>query len=155
VAGRKLSEWRDLLGMAGLVRYVHHHDGPLAGWVMWGLLWLHAASRTIAFGVIAHGGRSDEVRRMAKARRDHYRRVVRGYSKVRMLAGLRRPRGPQQLPGVAQVETLVEAGKPVLRNASVAPAAPQRGIGEAGHGPNTASSEYERSPTGGASAPLK
>jgi hypothetical protein len=155
VAGRKLSEWRDLLGMAGLVRYVHHHDGPLAGWAMWGLLWLHAASRTIAFGVIAHGGRSDEVRRMAKARRDHCRRVVRGYSKVRMLAGLRRPRGPQQLPGVAQVESLVEAGKPVLRNASVAPAAPQRGIGEAGHGPNTASSEYERSPTGGASAPLK
>jgi GT2 family glycosyltransferase len=97
VAGRKLNEWRDLLGMAGLVRYVHHHDGSLAGWAIWGLLWLHAASRTIAFAVIAHAGRGDEVRLMAKARRDHCRRVVKGYSNVRMLAGLRRPTGKQQL----------------------------------------------------------
>jgi GT2 family glycosyltransferase len=91
-AGRKLSERRDLLGMAGLVRYVHHHDGWLAGWAMWALLWLHAASRAIAFDVIAVAGRRDEGRRAAKSRRDHYRRVVRGHSEVRVLAGLRRPR---------------------------------------------------------------
>jgi GT2 family glycosyltransferase len=90
-AGRKLSERRDLLGMAGLVRYVHHHDGWLAGWTMCALLRLHAASRVIAFDVIAVAGRSDEGRRAAKSRRDHYRRVMKGHSEVRALAGLRRP----------------------------------------------------------------
>ncbi|HZA39248.1 MAG TPA: glycosyltransferase family 2 protein [Actinomycetota bacterium] len=92
VAGRKLSERRDLLGMAGLVRYAHHHDGRLAGWVMWALLWLHAASRAMAFGVIARAARSGEGRRAARARRDHHHRVVRGHSEVRALAGLRSPR---------------------------------------------------------------
>ena len=91
-AGRKISERRDLLGMAGLVRYVHHHDGWLAGWTMWALLWLHAASRAIVFGVIAHGRRSDEGRRAAKVRHHHYLRVVRGHSEVRALAGLRQTR---------------------------------------------------------------
>ena len=91
-AGRKLSERRDLLGMAGLVRYVHHYDGWLAGWAMWALLWLHAATRAIAFGVIAQASRSDERRRAAKARGDHYLRVVRGHSEVRVLAGVQRPR---------------------------------------------------------------
>jgi len=92
VAGRKLNERRDLLGMAGLVRYAHHHDGWLAGWAMWALLWLHAASRALAFGLIARTTPSDEGRRATKARRDHYRRVVRGHSEVRALGGLQSPR---------------------------------------------------------------
>jgi GT2 family glycosyltransferase len=88
-AGRKLNERRDLLGMAGLVRYTHHHDGWLAGWVMWALLWLHAASRAIAFDVIGVTRRDDGGRGAARSRRDHYRRVVKGHSEVRVLAGLR------------------------------------------------------------------
>jgi GT2 family glycosyltransferase len=90
-AGRKLSERRDLLGMAGLVRYAHHHDGSLAGWGMWALLWLHAASRAMAFDVIGVARRDEQGRREARSRRDHYRRVVKGHSEVRLLAGLRRP----------------------------------------------------------------
>lgn len=93
VAGRKLNERRDLLGMAGLVRYAHHHDGRLSGWVMWALLWLHAASRAMAFGVIAGAARGEERRRAAAARRDHSLRVVRGHGEVRALAGLRRGAG--------------------------------------------------------------
>jgi GT2 family glycosyltransferase len=92
VAGRKLNERRDLLGMAGLVRYAHYHDGSLAGWAMWALLWLHAGSRAVAFGAIARAARTDNVRRSAKERRDHCLRVVRGHSEVRVLAGLRTPR---------------------------------------------------------------
>jgi GT2 family glycosyltransferase len=107
VAGRKLSERRDLLGMAGLVRYVHHHDGWLAGWTMWALVWLHAASRAIAFGAIAYGSWSDESRRAAKIRRDHYVRVVRGHSEVRTLAGLRRTHS-QGKSGRPATEAVVE-----------------------------------------------
>ena len=92
VAGAKISERRDLLLTAGLVRYVDHYDGWLAGWVMWALLWLYAASRGIAFAVIARGGRSYEGRRAAKARSDHFLRVVRRYPEVRKLGGLRSPR---------------------------------------------------------------
>jgi GT2 family glycosyltransferase len=103
-AGRKLSERRDLLGMAGLVRYVHHHDGRFAGWAMWALLWLHAVSRTVAFAAIASARRSDEGRSAAKAHRDHCLRVVRGHSEVRALAGLRRPR-PQDQFGRAATST--------------------------------------------------
>lgn len=98
-AGRKLSERRDLLGMAGLVRYAHHHDGRLAGWAMWGLLWLHAASRAVAFDVIRITRRNDEDRRAARSRRDHYRRVVEGHPEVRVLAGLRRPRSQAKSGG--------------------------------------------------------
>ena len=64
VAGRKLSERRDLLGMAGLVRYVDHHDGRLAGWAMSALLWVHAASRAAGFGAVAWARRSHEGRRL-------------------------------------------------------------------------------------------
>jgi GT2 family glycosyltransferase len=105
VAGRKLSERRDLLGMAGLVRYAHHHDGWLAGWVMWGLLWLHAASRAMAFGVIARVARRSEERRAARARRDHCRRVVRGHAVVRTLAGLKPPRSDESVSRPAPVST--------------------------------------------------
>src|ERR671919_290425 len=63
-----------------------------AGWVMWALLWLHAASRALAFGVIARAAGSGEGRRAARTRRDHHRRVVRGHAEVRALAGLHPPR---------------------------------------------------------------
>jgi GT2 family glycosyltransferase len=89
VAGRKLSERRDLLGMAGLVRYADHHDGWLAGWAMSVLLWVHAASRAAGFGAIAAARRSDERRRAATARRDHFLRVLKRHREVRVLAGLR------------------------------------------------------------------
>jgi GT2 family glycosyltransferase len=89
VAGRKLSERRDLLGMAGLVRYVDHHDGWLAGWAMSLLLWVHAASRAAGFGAIASATRDAERRGAAAARRDHSRRVLKCYREVRVLAGLR------------------------------------------------------------------
>jgi GT2 family glycosyltransferase len=105
VAGRKLNERRDLLGMAGLVRYADHHDGRLAGWVMWVLLWLHAASRAMAFTVIARVARTSENRGAARARRDHYRRVVRGHAKVRELAGLKRPRTRDTVSELAAVST--------------------------------------------------
>jgi GT2 family glycosyltransferase len=91
VAGSKINERRDLLLTAGLVRYVDHYDGRLAGWMMWSLLWLYAASRAVAFGLIALGERSYEGRRWAKARSDNYRRVVRHYPEVRKLGGLRSP----------------------------------------------------------------
>jgi GT2 family glycosyltransferase len=100
-AGRKLSERRDLLGMAGLVRYAHHHDGWVAGWAMWGLLWLHAASRAMAFDLIRITRRNDEDRRAARSRRDHYRRVLKGHPEVRVLAGLRRPRSQAKGGGPA------------------------------------------------------
>jgi GT2 family glycosyltransferase len=105
VAGRKLNERRDLLGMAGLVRYADHNDGWLAGWVMWALLWLHAATRAMAFTVIARVARSDEDRSAAAARRDHCRRVVRGHAKVRELAGLKRPRTRDMVSELAAVST--------------------------------------------------
>jgi hypothetical protein len=89
VAGRKLSERRDLLGMAGLVRYVDHHDGRLAGSAMSVLLWVHAASRAAGFGAIASATHRDERRRAATARRDHFLRVLKRYREVRVLAGLR------------------------------------------------------------------
>jgi GT2 family glycosyltransferase len=151
-AGRKLSERRDLLGMAGLVRYVHNYDGRIAGWAMWVLLWLHAASRAIAFCLIALAGRSYEGRGAARARRDHSFRVLRGYSEVRKLAGLRHPRAQ----GDSTVSVAVEAGtgrqtSPRDRVGGRRP----RGNRRTGQGPNTASSEYDRSPTAGASAPLK
>jgi GT2 family glycosyltransferase len=127
-AGRKLSERRDLLGMAGLVRYAHHHDGWLAGWAMWALVWLHAATRALAFEVIGIARRNGEGRHAANLRRDHYRRVVKGHSEIRALAGLR----PRHAHG------------------RTAPA-----VSLSAQGPNTASSEYVRSPTDGASTPLK
>ena len=89
VAGRKLSERRDLLGMAGLVRYVDHHDGSLAGWAMSGLLWVHAASRAAGFGAVASARRRGERRQAARDRSDHFRRVLKRYREVRELAGLR------------------------------------------------------------------
>jgi GT2 family glycosyltransferase len=89
VAGRKLSERRDLLGMAGLVRYVDHHDGWLAGWAMSGLLWAHAASRAAGFGVVASATRRGERRKAARDRSDHFQRVLKRYREVRELAGLR------------------------------------------------------------------
>ena len=89
VAGRKLSERRDLLGMAGLVRYVDHHDGRLAGWTMSFLLWVHAVSRAAGFWAVAAATRNDERRHAATVRRDHCRRVLKGYREVRGLAGLR------------------------------------------------------------------
>jgi GT2 family glycosyltransferase len=89
VAGRKLSERRDLLGMAGLVRYVDHHDGRLAGWAMSALLWVHAASRAAGFGAVASATRSGERKGAATIRRDHFRRVLKRYGEVRELAGLR------------------------------------------------------------------
>jgi len=88
VAGRKLSERRDLLGMAGLVRYADHHDGRLAGWAMSALLWVHAASRAAGFGAVASAARGER-KRAATARRDHFRRVLKRYGEVRVLAGLR------------------------------------------------------------------
>jgi GT2 family glycosyltransferase len=89
VAGRKLNEQRDLLGMAGLVRYVDHHDGRLAGWAMSGLLWVHAASRAAGFRAVASATRNGERRQGATARSDHFRRVLKRYQEVRGLAGLR------------------------------------------------------------------
>jgi len=92
IAGRKLSERRDLLCMAGQVRFVDHHDGPLAGWVMSALLWIHAVSRAAGFGAVAWARRGHEGRRTARARRDHQVRIARRFREVRELAGLRRPR---------------------------------------------------------------
>jgi GT2 family glycosyltransferase len=89
VAGRKLSERRDLLGMAGLVRYADHHDGHLAGWAMSGLLWAHAASRAAGFWAVASTTRNDERRQGATARHEHFLRVLKRYREVRELAGLR------------------------------------------------------------------
>jgi GT2 family glycosyltransferase len=92
IAGRQLSERRDLLCMAGQVRFVDHHDGPLAGWAMTVLHWIHAVSRTAAFGTLACVRRSKEGRRTARARRDHQVRITRRFREVRELAGLRRTR---------------------------------------------------------------
>jgi GT2 family glycosyltransferase len=89
VAGRKLSERRDLFGMAGLVRYVDRHDGRLAGWAMSVLLWVHAASRLAGFATIALTTRREARRRAATDRRDHSLRVLKRYREVRVLAGLR------------------------------------------------------------------
>jgi GT2 family glycosyltransferase len=89
VAGRKLSERRDLFGMAGLVRYVDRHDGRLAGWAMSVLLWVHAASRVAGFATIASTTRREARRRAATDRRDHSLRVLKRYREVRVLAGLR------------------------------------------------------------------
>jgi hypothetical protein len=94
IAGRKLSERRDLLCMAGQVRFVDHHDGPLAGWAMSALLWIHAVSRAAGFGAVAWARRSHEGRRTVMARRDHQIRIARRFREVRELAGLRRPRPP-------------------------------------------------------------
>jgi GT2 family glycosyltransferase len=92
IAGRKLSERRDLLCMAGQVRFVDRYDGPLAGWAMSGLLWTHAVSRAAGYGAVAWARRSQEGRRTARARRDHHIRVARRFREVRELAGLRRSR---------------------------------------------------------------
>ena len=89
VAGRKISERRDLLLMAGLVRYADRHDGRLAGWAMSGLLWVHAASRAAGFWAVASATRNDERRHGATARSHHYGRVLKRYREVRELAGLR------------------------------------------------------------------
>jgi GT2 family glycosyltransferase len=92
IAGRKLSERRDLLCMAGQVRFVHQHDGWLAGWAMSALLFVHAVTRTVFFGVVAWVRRSDEGYRTAKARRDLQVRITKRYREVRVLAGLRTAR---------------------------------------------------------------
>jgi hypothetical protein len=58
------------------------------------LLWIHAVSRAIGFGVVASAARSDEGRRSATARREHSLRVLRRYWEVRVLAGLRTAPAP-------------------------------------------------------------
>ncbi|HET6953718.1 MAG TPA: glycosyltransferase family 2 protein [Acidimicrobiales bacterium] len=89
-AGRKLDHRRELLLDAGLVRYAHKNDGPLAGRATWALLWAFAVTRGAGWALLAAAHPRPAGRRRAGARRDHFRRVVRDFAEVRRLAGLAR-----------------------------------------------------------------
>lgn len=74
-SGRKLSARRDLLLTTGLVRYHRKHNGLPGALAAFSMLWLFQASRYALWAATAL------VRRDAasRARRDHFRDVLRGY----------------------------------------------------------------------------
>ena len=89
VAGARIDHRRQLLLDAGLVRYAHRNDGPIAGWAMWALRWAFSATRCGAWGVVAAAAPRGSRRTHAVGRRDYFARVVRDYTVVRRMAGVR------------------------------------------------------------------
>lgn len=91
VAGARIDHRRQLLLDAGLVRYAHRNDGPLAGRAMWVLRWLFSASRSAGWAVVAAVARGEAHRARARSRRDYFARVVRDFRLVRRFARVDRP----------------------------------------------------------------
>lgn len=74
-SGRKLSARRDLLLTEGLVRYHRKHNGLPGALVAYVLLWFFQFTRYVLWWLVALLRRRDGDR----ARRDHFRDVLRGY----------------------------------------------------------------------------